>query len=109
MADLVEVLSEVKVDSNGGDRGAREKIQAVYDLLDNAIEGHSLEPIDMMMTGKILTDAGWAVPDSLRQAVVKALQAAPPDTKGVSERISCRRCWKWPIKPDKIRLTSMNM
>ena len=84
LADLVEVLSELKVDSNGGDRGAREKIQAVYDLLDNAIEGHSLEPIDMMMTGKILTDAGWAVPDSLRQAVVKALQAAPPDTEGVS-------------------------
>ena len=84
LADLVEVLSELKVDSNGGDRGAREKIQAVYDLLDNAIEGHSLEPIDMMMTGKILTDAGWAVPDSLRQAVVKALQAARPDTKGVS-------------------------
>jgi hypothetical protein len=84
LADLVEVLSELKVASNGGDRGAREKIQAVYDLLDNAIEGHLLGPIDMMMTGKILTDAGWAVPDSLRQAVVKALQAAPPDTEGVS-------------------------
>lgn len=84
LADLVEALSELKVDSNGGDRGAREKIQAVYDLLDNAIEGHSLEPIDMIMTGKILTDAGWAVPVSLRQAVVKALQAAPPDTEGVS-------------------------
>jgi hypothetical protein len=38
----------------------------------------------MIMTGKILTDAGWAVPDSLRQAVVKALKAAPPDTEGVS-------------------------
>ena len=82
LADLVEVLSELKVDSNGGDRGAREKIQAVYDLLDNAIEGHSLEPLDMIMTGKILTDAGWAVPDSLRQAVVKALQIASPDTEG---------------------------
>ena len=31
----------------------------------------------MMMTGKILTDAGWAVPDSLRQAVVKALTSCP--------------------------------
>ena len=37
----------------------------------------------MMMTGKILSDAGWAVPDSLRQAIVKALQAASPDTEGV--------------------------
>ena len=85
LADLVEVLSELKVDSNGGDREAREKIQAIYDLLDNAIEGHSMHPIDMLMTGKIFTDAGWAVPDSLRRAMAEALQAAPPDTQAVGE------------------------
>ena len=85
LADLVEVLSELKVDSNGGDRGAREQIQAIYDLLDNAIEGHSMHPIDMLMTGKIFTDAGWAVPDSLRRAMAEALQAAPPDTQAVGE------------------------
>jgi len=84
LTDLVVELSDLKVASNGGDREAREKIQAIYDLLDNAIEGHSLDPIDMMMTGKIFTDAGWAVPDSLRQAMAEALQAAPPDTQGVA-------------------------
>ena len=82
LTDLVVELSDLKVASNGGDREAREKIQAIYDLLDNAIEGHSLDPIDMMMTGKILTDAGWAVPDSLRQAMAEALRATPPGTQG---------------------------
>ncbi len=84
LADLVEVLSELKVDSNGGDPEARGKIQAIYDLLDNAIEGHSLQVPDLMMTGKILSDAGWAVPDSLKQAMTEALQAPPPDMEGGS-------------------------
>jgi hypothetical protein len=84
LMDLVVELSDLKVASNGGDREAREKIQAIYDLLDNAIEGHSLDPIDMMMTGKIFTDAGWAIPESLRQAMAEALQAAPPDPQGVA-------------------------
>jgi hypothetical protein len=84
LTDLVVELSDLKVDSNGGDPEAREKIQAIYDLLDNAIEDHSLHPIDMMMTGKIFADAGWAVPDSLRQAIAESLQAAPPDTQGVA-------------------------
>lgn len=84
LTDLVVELSDLRVDSNGGDPKAREKIQAIYDLLDNAIEGHSLHPIDMMMTGKIFSDAGLAVPDSLRKAMAEALQAAPPDTQGVA-------------------------
>ena len=36
------------------------------------------------MTGKILSDAGWAVPDSLKQAMTEALQAPPPDMEGGS-------------------------
>ena len=84
LTDLVVELSDLRTDSNGGDPEAREKIQAIYDLLDNAIEGHSLHPIDMMMTGKIFSDAGWAVPDGLRKAMAEALQAAPPDTQGVA-------------------------
>ena len=84
LADLVEVLDELKVDSNGGDPEARGKIQAIYDMLDNAIEGHSLQVPDLMMTGKILSDAGWAVPDSLKQAMTEALQAPSPDLEGGS-------------------------
>ena len=86
LADLVEVLEELKVDCNGGDPEARGKIQAIYDLLDNAIEGHSLQAPDLMITGKILSDAGWVVPDSLKQAMTEALQAPPPDMDSASEK-----------------------
>ncbi len=82
LADLLDVLSELKIDSNGGDPDAREKIQAIYDLLDNTIERESLQAPDLMMTGKILSDAGWDIPDSLKNAVAEALQAPPPDMEG---------------------------
>ena len=82
LAELDVELSDLKVDSNGGDRQAREKITAIYDLLDNAIENCSLGPVDMIMTGKIFSDAGWTVPDSLRQAMAEALQAPLLDAQG---------------------------
>ena len=81
LADLVEVFTELKINSNGGHREAREKIRAIYELLENAIEAHSLSPVDLMITGKILADAGWAVPDSLKQAMAEALQTAPPNSR----------------------------
>ncbi|HEY5141099.1 MAG TPA: hypothetical protein VIJ25_17560, partial [Methylococcales bacterium] len=74
LADLVSELSELQVDSNGGDPEARESVQAIYDLLDDAIEQQSISPIDMMIIGKIFSDAAWAVPDSLKQALAQALQ-----------------------------------
>ena len=79
MEELSVELGDLKVASNGGDREAREKIQAIYDLLGDAIEARSMEPIDLMLTGKLLTDAGLTVPDGLRQVLVEALQGAPPD------------------------------
>lgn len=79
LGDLLEALSELKIDSNGGDPDAREKIQAIYDLLDDALEGHLLQAPDLMMTGKILSDAGWVIPDSLKQATAEALQTSPPE------------------------------
>ncbi len=79
VVELLEALSELQVNSNGGDPDARGKIQAIYDLLDDAIEGHLLEAPDLMMTGKILSDAGWVIPDSLKQATAEALQASPPE------------------------------
>jgi hypothetical protein len=59
----------------------------------------------MMMIGKIFTDAGLAVPESLRQAMAEALQAAPLQAAPLDAQL----CWKWPIRPDTIRLTSMNI
>lgn len=85
LADVLDVLSELKIDSNGGDPDAREKIEAVYDLLDDAIERHSLQAPDLMTVGKILSDAGWAIPDSVKSAVAEALQAPPPDIESGAE------------------------
>ncbi|MEK4031765.1 hypothetical protein WOA01_01620 [Methylocystis sp. IM2] len=85
LAELLESLSELKIDSNGGDPDARDKIQAIYDLLDDAIEGHLLQVPDLMMMGKILSDAGWVIPDSLKQATAKALEASPPEMEGDTE------------------------
>jgi hypothetical protein len=79
LEELAIELNTLKLDSNGGLREAREKIQAVYGLLDDAIERHLLRPTDMMMTGKILADAGWAVPDSLKKAMADALRTPPAD------------------------------
>jgi len=79
LADLVEALSNVKVDSNGGDREARKKIKTIYEMLDNSIEGQKLHSIDLIMIGKIFTDAGLTVPDSLKQAVSAMRHDAPPE------------------------------
>lgn len=83
LTDLVAELGDLKVSANGGDLDSREKIQAIHDLLDNAIETHSLHPITMMMTSKIFNDAGWVVPDSLRSAMAEALRTGPLDTQGL--------------------------
>ena len=82
LTSLVGELSDLRVDSNGGDPEARGKIHAIYDLLDKALDAGSLGAVDIMMTGKILTDAGWAVPDNLKQALMEALQEVPPDVEG---------------------------
>jgi hypothetical protein len=74
LEDLVPELNALKIDSNGGHRESREKIQAIHDLLDDAIENHALQSVDLMITAKAFADAGWLVPDSLKQAVAKALQ-----------------------------------
>jgi len=74
-------LSELKIDANGGHRESREKIQAIHDLLDNAIEKHGLRPVDMMLAAKVFADAGWIVPESLKRAVAEAFRAGAPDAE----------------------------
>jgi len=84
LESLVPELNELKIDSNGGHRESREKIQAIHDLLDNAIENHILQSVDLMITAKAFADAGWLVPDSLKQAVAKALQTSADAPDGES-------------------------
>lgn len=76
LEELVGEMSTLRVNANGGDREARENVQAIYDLLDHAVE--SLPAWDIILTGKILVDAGWTVPDRLKQAMTSAMRAPPP-------------------------------
>ena len=80
LEQLTLELGDLKVASNGGDREAREKIQAIYDLLDDSIEARTMEPVDVVLTGKMLTDAGLTVPDSMKHALAEALQGASADS-----------------------------
>ena len=84
LVELVNELSGLRVSSNGGDQEARGKIQAILDLVDNANENRSINPVDMMIMGKIFADAGWTVPDSLKNAMAEALESAPPGTQDIA-------------------------
>lgn len=76
--DLLEALTDLRVGANSGDRKAREDIQEIYDLLEDELDEKSLSLPDIMMIGKILSDAGWSVPEQLRQSVADALEMLGP-------------------------------
>jgi len=75
IADLVGDLNQLSIEAGGGDRKARECMRAVHDLLNSALDDEALAPIDLIMTGKLFHDAGWTVPDRLKEAVRQALQS----------------------------------
>lgn len=77
-AELSESLSGLRVEANSGDRNAREEIQEIYDLLEDELEDKSLSLPDIIMLGKILSDAGWEVPEILRQSVAEAFESFSP-------------------------------
>lgn len=72
--DLIGELDQLRIACNGGDRAAREDMQAILELLNTALDDGGLRPIDLIMTGKIFHDAGWTVPDRLKEAVGQSLQ-----------------------------------
>lgn len=77
-ADLFETLSELRVEANSGDRSAREQIREIYGLLDDELDEKSLALPDIILLGKIFTDAGWEVPEKLKQSAAEALDAFTP-------------------------------
>ncbi len=83
--DLVSALSDLKIRANGGDHLAREDIAEIADLLDEAIEERAMNLIDLVFTGKVLSDAGWEVPQNLREATSEYLrQARPGDSESAA-------------------------
>jgi hypothetical protein len=77
-AELVETLSGLRVATNSGDRKAREEVQHIYNLLEDELEDKSLSLPDIILFGKILSDAGWEVPERLRQSVAEAFEIFSP-------------------------------
>jgi hypothetical protein len=73
--DLTGALDDLRLACNGGDRRACADRQAVLDLLEETLKTQSLAPVDLIMTGKMFNDAGWAVPDCLKDAVAQALRS----------------------------------
>ena len=84
LGELLGGLTELRIDANGGDRAADESIQKIRALLEEALGDWMRDPTAMMMTGKILTDAGWDVPDGLTQAMSRALRGTTPDAQGAA-------------------------
>jgi hypothetical protein len=78
--ELADELSDLKIHANGGDREARQKIQGIYEFLDGVLEKNELRGIDLMLIGKLLTDAGLEVPDGLKAAVAASLQSNEPES-----------------------------
>ncbi|MGA1344078.1 MAG: hypothetical protein ACO33A_13770, partial [Hyphomonas sp.] len=86
--DLVSALSDLKIRANGGDHLAREDMAEIADLLDEAIEEHAINLIDLVFTGKVLSDSGWEVPQILREATSECLRQARPEDSGSAAHIS---------------------
>jgi hypothetical protein len=76
-SELTGALGDLRVASNGGDRDARDDMLAINELLDAALGDGVLSPVDMILTGKILFDAGWTVPERLKAAVATTLPKGP--------------------------------
>ena len=73
-AELLESLTSLRVEANSGDRIAREEVKEIYDLLEDELEDKSLSLPDIIMLGKILSDAGWDVPELLKQSAAEAFE-----------------------------------
>jgi hypothetical protein len=87
MEELVDALTVLRIEANGGSREAREAMQTIGAMLDAAIADNRLTPADMMLTGKLMADADWQVPDSLKQALGKALETPMPEAEPVDSSI----------------------
>lgn len=88
IVQLIGTLYQLRIDCNGGDRQAGDNMRAIHDLLYSALDGGSLGPSGLIITGKILHDAGWTVPDVLKQAVMRGVPSSGNDDSAAAGEIS---------------------
>lgn len=73
LPELLGELSDLQISSNGGDPVARSQMNEILSLLEDAVTSQSLHLVDMVVTGKMLFEARWAVPEFLRVAIEREL------------------------------------
>lgn len=86
LAELVNELGELRISANGGDRGARADCQEILDLLAHAIDNKMIDGPDLMMLGKVFSDAGWEIPANLRKAVAEDTDEDGPGLRSSDPR-----------------------
>jgi hypothetical protein len=74
--EVVAMLSQLAIDDNGGDPEARETRSRIFEKLEAAVYGGRLDAASLMLVGKVLSDSGWDVPDSLKGQLVRLLEAS---------------------------------
>ena len=79
---MVSSLADLKISANGGDSSARREIEAVLEMLDDALEDAQLNGGALMIIAKLLSDAGWTVPNRLKQATLGLLESGSQISDG---------------------------
>jgi hypothetical protein len=77
IVDLTSSLGDLRVAANGGDPNARREITDILERLDEALEDGLLDGASLMMIAKLLSDAGWRVPQRLKEASAGLLEMGP--------------------------------
>lgn len=82
-SDILEALTGLRIDANGGARAAREELQGIYDLLEAEFQASTLPAPYILMLGKLLTDAGLDVPESMKAATAVAFAHFSPESSDI--------------------------
>ncbi len=77
LGELLGRLTLLAMEVNNEEAGAQEKWNEVRDRLDDALDGAGFAPVDLLMTSKLIAEAGFAVPDRLKQALADELAKGP--------------------------------
>ena len=87
-AELVSALSQLRIDANGNDPQAREDVRIVLELLDGDVKEGVLSPQNLVLTGKLLADAGWSLPKSFKDAVEESLRNFDPTAEDAHDAMT---------------------
>ena len=77
LQELLPELSALRIAVAHDEPGARAELDEILELIGDAIDEHELALIDLMLASKLFAEAGFAVPDRLKQALADTLSREP--------------------------------